>query len=202
MNPRTIAGIRDEKNYSDITSKIPGVELPLDVCRRETAAREVTRKLDFWEITDIRVRLLNRESLHSVAKRYGISNSMVRDIRDGKAYSDIPWPKENARYRVMEDMTELVNMLLDRPLPMDGDEEQVLMRYYGVFPTTQAVYALKMVRRAMAGDRELGVFLFSMSRHAGEIGEMIRENSVFLEYFASSDLSDDLFEITTTPEND
>lgn len=52
------------------------------------ARRSTARKLSRSEVLAIRVRLAERESTVSIARRYAVSWETVRRIQDGETYAD------------------------------------------------------------------------------------------------------------------
>ena len=174
----TIAGIRDGKIYRDCLDDRPDSAFPLQQKRLEGHGNS-TRKLDALEVGLIRVDLMEGSSVRSIAKRYGVSPSVIECIRDGETYQDIPWPKKEAEYYRTHNMEELAEILLSLPMSEKEDEYRALTEDYHLMPDMRSVTMLKMVRRAMrGGDTELALMLLLMGGYGEDLERLIREESV------------------------
>ena len=85
----TICNIRDGKTCRDWLREYPDEAFPLAEVKKIIKPNAV-RRFSIEELTDIRIRLLQQESVNSIAKRYGVRGSTVMNIRDRKTYQDIP----------------------------------------------------------------------------------------------------------------
>ncbi|MBQ3373941.1 MAG: hypothetical protein IJG40_12520 [Oscillospiraceae bacterium] len=112
-----------------------------------------------------------------IAKRFGISLSSVRAIRDGLTYREIPWPQEEARLFLTHDMPAVIRILLEEPMS-EKEEYHALTEDYHLVPNVGTVLALKMVRKAMEGERDLALLLLLTAGYGDWVQQLIREESV------------------------
>ena len=181
INTRTIVCIRDGKTYRDWLSDYPDDAFPLNSGGKKNIRQMDKRKLGVKEVTDIRIRLLQNESVSSIARKYGVSNHAVMNIRDNVSYQDIPWPEEIMRLHRTDDMIVLAMLMLSLPLNPEKDEHTALVEDYLIAPDWRSVMMLRLVKRALAGDMEIAMVLMAMAGHGAEIDQAIAEESVFVQ---------------------
>ena len=173
----TIDHLRDGLIYRDILEKIPGLEIPIRLKNRDEARAVATQMLTTAQVNTIRIALLSDRLAHSIAREMGISPASVAAIRDGKTYRNIPWPEKLEEYYGSSDMPSLVSWILCHPMSEREDEAEALQKDYHLLPNLQAITALKMVRRAAAGDAWLGCFLLFLSGDTSLLDRIFLENS-------------------------
>ena len=144
-------------------------------------------------MTDIRLRLRDNQSVASIAKRYHTTQETIRRIRDGETYQDIPLPQIEAEYRIVTDLRELADIMLEGSVPdrNDGldpikDDNEVLFGEkvswilkdtYGIWPNRHARMAYMLMRKAMNGDRTALFAIFSMSSYDSLVDRTIASTS-------------------------
>ena len=170
----SIVSIRDGKSYRDY---LEGYEFPLQE-KKQGRMNHTERKLNPEELGLVRISLLQGESAPSIARRFGISPSVVRAIRDGTTYQDIPWPTEQGRLLLTHDMPTIARILLENPMSEEEDEYKALREDYHLVPNVSTVLMLKMVRKAMEGDRELSLMLLLMAGYDVWVQQLIRDESI------------------------
>ena len=74
-------------------------------------------------------------------------------------------------------MPTLARILLDNPLSEKGSYH-ALKEDYHLMPNMNAALMLQMVKRALAGDRELALMLLLMAGYGDAIEKLIHEQSV------------------------
>ena len=187
-----IRNIRDGKTYADVTGSMPKELFPLPDAKKRGPSK--TRKLSIDDVTGIRIRLEN-ESISSLAKRYAVSPDVIRRIRDGETYTDIPWPEKVAVFqKVTDDLQYLADIMLTGPLP-DADDgfdkldeksaetilseavEKALIQKYKLLPTHQSRLLYVMMRRALKGDAEMTLMLFELSSYKDAVMNIIDDAS-------------------------
>ena len=192
VSNHVIRDIRDGKTYRDVLAKMPPDSFTLPKAEKREIYGE-NRKLGFWEVTDIRIRLMGNQSLASIAKMHHTTRETIRRIRDGETYQDIPLPKKEAEYAIITDMRELADRMLEGPMPdeKDGfspenDENEVLFGEkvsrilkdtYGIWPERHARLAYVLMRKAFAGDKTALFSLFSMSSYDSLVDRTIASSS-------------------------
>ncbi len=179
VSPKTVALIRDGKLYRDVLETTDGLTFPLAE-KKPFSARAQDRSFSIGEVSAIRIRLMTGESAQSVAKDVGVSPGVIRRIRDGETYADIPWPEEIGRWYGSRDMVSLVNLMLTMPMDPEKEELQALREDYHLIPDRHSVLAYRMVRRALDGDAALAMLLLSMSVYDDDLDKIFLENSVLL----------------------
>ena len=187
-----IRNIWDGKTYADVTGSMPKELFPLPDAKKRGPSK--TRKLSIDDVTGIRIRLEN-ESISSLAKRYAVSPDVIRRIRDGETYTDIPWPEKVAVFqKVTDDLQYLADIMLTGPLP-DADDgfdmldeksaetilseavEKALIQKYKLLPTHQSRLLYVMMRRALKGDAEMTLMLFELSSYRDAVMNIIDDAS-------------------------
>ena len=181
VSKSTILAIRDGKNYRDYLLDLPDDAFPLQKPR--TTRKSTQRKLNNLELGKIRIDLISGKSIGSIAKEHNLSNGAVMDIRDGVTYKDIPWPEEIGRYDQVNDLNSLAFRLLAVPMSEEEDEAKALRNDYHLVPNLPAVLMLKMVRKALAGDGELGLMLLLMGGYEEDVEKCFLEESVIFQTF-------------------
>ena len=168
-----IANIRDGKSYRDWLQEYPDEAFPLKKGYGKRAVRQDIRRFDVWEVTDIRIRLLEKESVRSIAGRYGVEPKTIVNIRENETYQDIPWPKEEIRLNWTDDMTQLARYMVDLPLHPEKDEMQALVEDYLLKPDWRSQIMLRMLRRAAAGDNEIAMLLLAVAGYGEEVDDIL-----------------------------
>ena len=181
VSDHVIRNIRDGKTYRDVLEKLPEdlFHLPQAKSRRGSSSR----KLGILEVTDIRLRLRDEQSIASIAKLYHTTQETIRRIRDGEIYQDIPQPQIEAEYRIVTDLRELADIMLEGPMPDKNDGldpikddnevlfgekvSRILKDTYGIWPHRHARLAYMLMRKAINGDRTALFAIFSMSSYDG-----------------------------------
>ena len=192
VSDHVIRNIRDGKTYQDVLSELSPELFPLPQPKKRSPSSG-SRKLDVAELTMIRLKLLQGQSVASVAKEHHLAQESVRRIREHESYSDIPWPEERARYDLLNDMKKLADLILLGPMPEEEDGftfsendirpltgegiDEILIRKYGLFPTYHARLVYLMMRRALAGDRTMLFALFSISSYDGLVPQILAAHS-------------------------
>ena len=191
ISDHVIRNIRDGKTYRDVLDKLPEELFPLP--QAKPRSRGSNRKLAIVEVTDIRLRLRDNQSVASIAKRYHTTQETIRRIRDGETYQDIPLPQIEAEYRIVTDLRELADIMLEGSVPdrNDGldpikDDNEVLFGEkvsrilkdtYGIWPNRHARLAYMLMRKAINGDRTALFAIFSMSSYDSLVDRTIASTS-------------------------
>ena len=134
-------------------------------------------------MTDIRIRLLQKESFRSIAERYGVEPKTIVNIRDNETYQDIPWPEEVMRLHRTDNMIELAMLMLSLPLNPGKPEHTALVEDYAIAPDWRSVTMLRLLKRAAAGDREIALLLLAMAGYGEGIDRAIAEESQIVQAF-------------------
>jgi hypothetical protein len=179
VSDHVIRNIRDGKTYRDVLEKLPEDLFPLPQAKSRRGSSG--RKLGILEVTDIRLRLRDDQSIASIAKLYYTTQETIRRIRDGETYQDIPQPQIEAEYRIVTDLQELADIMLEGPMPDKNDGldpikddnevlfgekvSRILKDTYGIWPNRHARLAYMLMRKAMNGDRTALFAIFSMSSY-------------------------------------
>ena len=177
-----IQKIRDGQHYRDYLPDYPDDAFPLG--RKEKIKRPPrvnNRKFGVKEITDIRIRLLQDESVRSIAKAYGVDMRAISYIRDNVTYQDIPWPVEVMRLHRTDDMIKLAMLMLSLPLNPEKPEHTALVEDYAIAPDWRSVTMLRLLKRAAAGDREIAMLLLAMAGYGEGIDRAIAEESQIVQ---------------------
>ena len=175
-----IANIRDGKSYRDWLSDYPDSAFPLKKGYAAKTNRRDIRRFDWNEVTDIRIRLLQKESVRSIAERYGVEPKTIVNIRDKETYKDIPWPEEKMRLHWTDNMIKLAMWMLSFPLDPEKNEYTALIEDYHLKPDWRSVTMLNLIKRAAAGDKEIALMLLAMAGYGEGIDQAIAEDSVFI----------------------
>ena len=138
------------------------------------------RKIPIPELGEIRVELMAGEALSEIAERHHLAAATIMNIRDGETYKDIPWPEEIDRFHVTGDLRKLAAILLENPMSEETDEHTALRRDYHLAPNLPAILMLRMVRRAVNGDGELGLLLLLLAGYDDLAEKILMEESVLL----------------------
>ena len=181
VSKSTILAIRNGRNYREYLSDLSDDAFPLQKPRAPRKSSQ--RKLNNLELGKIRIDLISGKSLDSIAKEYNLSARAVMDIRDGVTYKDIPWPEEIGRYDQVNDLNSLAFRLLAVPMSEEEDEAKALRNDYHLVPNLPAILMLKMVRKALDGDGELGLMLLLMGGYEEEVEKCFLEESVIFQTF-------------------
>ena len=191
VSDHVIRNIRDGKTYRDVLEKLPEDLFPLPQAKSRRGSSG--RKLGILEVTGIRLRLRDDQSIASIAKLYYTTQETIRRIRDGETYQDIPQPQIEAEYRIVTDLRELADIMLEGPMPdkNDGldpirDDNEVLFGQkvsrilkdtYGIWPNRHARLAYMLMRKAANGDRTALFAIFSMSSYDSLVDRTINSAS-------------------------
>lgn len=178
VSPSAIENIRNGRTYRDWLSEYPDEAFPLGKKKRKGVPAK--RLFGIEEVTDIRIRLLVNESVASIAEKYGVTTSTILNIRDNVTYQDIPWPVELMRLHQTDDMTQLAMLMLSLPLDPDKEEYTALKEDYAILPDWRSVMMLRLIKRALAGDREIALVLLAMAGYGEGIDRIIAEESVVI----------------------
>ncbi|MBP5168523.1 MAG: hypothetical protein ILP14_04880 [Oscillospiraceae bacterium] len=144
-------------------------------------------------MTDIRLRLRDQQSVASIAKLYHTTQETIRRIRDGETYQDIPHPQIEAEYRIVTDLRELTDMMLEGPVPEKDDGldpikddnevlfgekvSRILKETYGIWPNRHARLAYMLMRKATNGDKTALFAIFAMSSYDNLVDRTIASAS-------------------------
>ena len=191
VSDHVIRNIRDGKTYRDVLEKLPQELFPLPQAKPRTGGSK--RRLDLWKVTDIRLRLRDQQSIASIAKLYHTTQETIRRIRDGETYQDIPLPQIEAEYRIVTDLRELADMMLEGPVPEKDDGldpvkddnevlfgekvSRILKETYGIWPNRHARLAYMLMRKATNGDRTALFAIFAMSSYDNLVDRTIASAS-------------------------
>lgn len=191
VSDHVIRNIRDGKTYKDVLERLPEDLFPLPQAKPRKGSSN--RKLGILEVTDIRLRLRDEQSIASIAKLYHTTQETIRRIRDGESYQDIPQPQIEAEYKIVTDLRELADIMLEGPMPDKNDGldpikddnevlfgekvSRILKDIYGIWPHRHARLAYMLMRKAMNGDRTALFAIFSMSSYDGMVDRTIDSNS-------------------------
>ena len=176
-----IQKINDGLTYRDWLGDYPDDAFPLGKGKIRKPARVDNRKFSVQEVTDIRIRLLQNEAIHAIAKRYGVCRKTIDAIRDNVTYQDIPWPEEVMRLHRTDNMIKLAMLMLSLPLNPEKDEYKALVEDYLIAPDWRSVMMLRLVKRALAGDMEIAMVLMAMAGYGAEIDQTIAEESQIVQ---------------------
>jgi hypothetical protein len=180
ISRKSIAAICDGKTYRDVLCDYPDSAFPLKKKKAHAPKSIEERRFSIDQINDIRIRLLQEESVNSIAKIYHTAPATIRQIRDRETYQDIPWPEEIGRYYQPGNPLVVLLILLSLPMSDKEDEYLALKEDYQLMPDWYSVLMLRTVRRALAGDTELATVLMYLAGYGNELNSLIAENSVVL----------------------
>ena len=178
ISRKSIAAIRDGKTYRDVLSDYPDSAFPLKEKKAHAPKSTRERRFSLDQLNGIRIRLLQEESVNSIAKAYHTAPATIRQIRDHETYQDIPWPEEIARYYQPGNPLTVLLILLSLPMSDKEDEYLALKEDYHLMPDWYSVLTLRTVRKALAGDAELATVLLYLAGFGDELNRLIAENSV------------------------
>ena len=184
---QTIMNIRDGKIYRDFLKDYPDEAFPLrKPSRKKNVIKNNTRKIPEKDVNEIRLALMSGATVTGLAKQYGVSPRAITDIRDGVTYREVPWPDQIVLMRRVDDVAELVKIFLSEPMSSIQDEYTALKEDYHLKPEIYAVTALRLVRRALMGDSELGLLLMAIGGYRKEADRIIAEESAILRVLSLS----------------
>ena len=178
ISRKSIAAIRDGKTYRDVLSDYPDSAFPLKEKKAHAPKGTRERRFSLDQLNGIRIRLLQEESVNSIAKAYHTAPATIRQIRDHETYQDIPWPEEIARYYQPGNPLAVLLILLSLPMSDKEDEYLALKEDYQLMPDWYSVLTLRTVRKALTGDAELATVLLYLAGFGDELNRLIAENSV------------------------
>ena len=185
-----IENIRRGETYRDVLDTLPPELFPLpEPKRKKRESPDANRKLSPEDITEIRLCILSNHSDKSLARRYGVTSTTIRNIREGKTYQEIPWPQAVAEYLDTIDMKKLADRMLSGPMPdlQDGFDcsdadlavltgnqvDEILLKVYSLYPNLHSRLAYVMLRKALSGDHTMLFALFAVSSYAEYIPQLI-----------------------------
>ena len=162
----------------------PDDAFPLKKGRAKKAVRPDMRRFSEDEVTDIRLRLMAQHSIRSIAEKYGVEPKTIVNIRDNETYQDIPWPEEKMRLFWTPDMSALAMLMLSVPLDPENDEDTALREDYLTLPDWRSVTMLRLIKRAVEGDRDIALMLLAMAGYGEGLDRAIEEKSFLLHTLA------------------
>ena len=183
VSPDVIMRIRDGTAYRDWLEDYPDDAFPLQKKRWEMPQEKKTARQRFSveEVQKIRKRIQAGESDHFIAKAFGANPTTIRSIRIGETYKDIPWPEEERRPLHPDNLQDMTFILLKYPMSKKEDEYKALWEDYHMIPSPLAMLQLRLVRRALAGDRDLALELLVLGGYEKLVAQIFMEESVVLK---------------------
>lgn len=178
VDKNVIRNICIGKSYRDCLPELTDEAFPLQQPRKSRISSQ--RKIPIPELGEIRVELMAGEALSEIAERHHLAAATIMNIRDGETYKDIPWPEEIDRFHLTGDLRKLAAILLENPMSEETDEHTALRRDYHLAPNLPAILMLRMVRRAVNGDGELGLLLLLLAGYDDLAEKILMEESVLL----------------------
>jgi hypothetical protein len=112
-----------------------------------------------------------------IAKQMGIGVTLVRYMRIGRTYQNVPWPEEKRELLHPDTLPDLTFILLKYPMSEKEDEFSALLEDYRLTPSILAVTMLRLVRRALEGDRDLALCLLVLGGYENIVGRIMLEES-------------------------
>ena len=165
VTDRTINSIAKGETYKDVLNSLPADLWPMPPRGIQSSPKPSLRSIDYETLARIRIGKMEGEAAHAVSQELGIPLSVVRQIWEGKTYKDVEWPELKASYYESRDIRSIVDWILSKPESRKESLVEALLEDYSLIPNRYAIIALKMVRRALAGDDELALFLVSMGMY-------------------------------------
>ncbi len=98
-------------------------------------------------------------------------------IRIGKTYQNVPCPEKERELLHPDTLPDLTFILLKYPMSEKEDEFSALLEDYHLTPSILAVTMLRLVRRALAGDRDLALCVLVLGGYENIIGRIMMEES-------------------------
>ncbi len=185
-NTSAVSRIRDGENYRDYLDDYPEEAFPLQAKRYQKSekARIAHQKLSSEEATKAKGMIQEGYSDSFIAKKMGFKKSLVRNIRIGKTYRNVPWPEKKQKLLHPNTLADLTFILLKYPMSEKEDEFSALLEDYHLTPSILAITMLRLVRRAMAGDRDLALCLLVLGGYENIVGKIMMEESTILQILA------------------
>ncbi|MBO7423090.1 MAG: HNH endonuclease [Oscillospiraceae bacterium] len=182
-----IMRIRDGTAYRDWLDDYPEDVFPLQKKRYTLSQEKIAAKQHFSkeELEKIRRRIQAGESDLSIAKAYGVSSSTIKSIRTGKTYTDIPWPKKKRGLLHPDNLQDMAFILLKYPMSRKKDEYKALKEDYHMIPSPLAMMMLRLVRKALVGDKDLAMMLLVLGGYENMVAQIFMEESTILNTFFS-----------------
>ena len=84
------------------------------------------------------------------------------------------------RLNQTDDMTQPAMLMLSQPLDPDKEEYTALKEDYAILPDWCSVMMLRLIKRALAGDREIALVLLAMAGYGEGIDRIIAEESIVI----------------------
>ena len=175
--------IRDGAAYRDWLEDYPEDAFPLQEKKWNLSQEAIAakRRLSDQDLEKIRRRIQAGESDHAIAKAFGINNSTVRDIRLKRTYTDIPWPEPKREPLHPDNLQDMAFILLKYPMSKKEDEYQALWEDYHMIPSPLAMMLLRLVRRALSGDKDLALMLLVLGGYEKMVSQIFMEESTILK---------------------
>ena len=182
VSGNVIMRIRDGTSYRDWLEDYPDDAFPLQKKKWNLPKETIAAKQRFSneELEQIRRRIQAGESDHSIARSYGVNNTTVKSIRNGKTYADIPWPEKKQEPLHPDNLHDMAFILLQYPMSKEKDEYKALWKDYHMIPSPLAMMLLRLVRRARAGDRDLALMLLVLGGYEKMVPRIFMEESSIL----------------------
>ena len=174
-----ISNISNGKTYRDCLEDYPEEAFPLQGKRFHRSEKDciLRQKLSTEEATEVKRLLLKGYSDSFIAKQMGIASATVRSIRLGKTYQNVPWPEKKRELLHPDTLPDLTFILLKYPMSEKEDEFSALLEDYHLTPSILAVTMLRLVRRALEGDRDLALCLLVLGGYENIVGKILMEES-------------------------
>ena len=171
--------IRDGLSYRDCLDDYPDEAFPLQEKSRHISeeARIAQQKLSVKEATEVKRLIQKGYSDTFIAKQMGIGVTLVRYMRIGRTYQNVPWPEEKRELLHPDTLPDLTFILLKYPMSEKADEFAALRDDYHLTPGILAITMLRLVRRALAGDRDLALCLLVLGGYENMVGRILLEES-------------------------
>ena len=182
VSSNIIMRIRDGTAYRDWLDDYPDDAFPLREKRWNMPPENIQARQRFSaeELEKIRRRIQAGESDHSIARSCGVNSTTVRDIRLGKTYTDIAWPEKRREPLHPDNLQDMAFIFLKYPLSKEPDEYKAIRENYHMIPSPLAMMMLRLVRRAVAGDRDLALMLLVLGGYEKMVAQIFMEESSLL----------------------
>ena len=182
-----IRRIRDGTSYRDWLKDYPDDAFSLQEKKWEMPQEKITARQRFSEeeVQKIRKRIQSGETDLSIARSVGVTSSTIKNIRLGNAYKDIPWPEEERKPLHPDNLQDMTFILLKYPMSKKEDVYSALWEDYHMIPSPLAMMMLRVVRRALTGDRDLALMLLVLGGYEKHVAQIFMEESVILNTFFS-----------------
>ena len=178
-NFTSISKIRDGKAYRDYLEDYPEEAFPLQKHKFHRPKESILaqRRFSTEEAMEIKGWIQKGYSDSFIAKQIGAVRGAVREIRLGNTYQDVPWPEKERELLHPDTLPDLTFILLKYPMSEKEDEFSALRDDYHLTPSILAITMLRLVRRALAGDRDLALCLLVLGGYENMVGRILMEES-------------------------